>query len=256
MPPGIDADRNLLFSKGDVGIILQIMCVVESGGVVSFMQLRGDDVSAEMELNCGYMGTEMKKGSEKENESVTVHEDGGRKGTQGSLHGDICAEQESVRRRCWRGRWRRRCSAGAINKRSRCRGCFAPSSSSMHLLTTFFFSVHLAAAIIIPFRAFPSETVHLSKRSNVTGVPLQNGGNVIYGTNITLGGTSFNVVLDSGRCVYLYSLPVRVPTHIPLVPTYGLRAPFPILKTRERRSQYRTLSVMFKVRMSLTIQAV
>jgi hypothetical protein len=78
----------------------------------------------------------------------------------------------------------------------------------MHLLTTFLFSVRLAAAIIIPFRAFPSETVNLSKRSNVTGVPLQNGGNVIYGTNISLGGTSFNVVLDSGRCVYFYSLPV------------------------------------------------
>jgi len=126
----------------------------------------------------------------------------------------------------------------------------------MRLLATFFFSVHLAAATVIPIRAFPSETINLSKRSNVTGAPLKNGGNVIYGTNITLGGTSFNVVLDSGRCVYLCSLPVRVPTHILLVPTYGLLVPFPILKIRERRSQYRTLSVMFKVRMSLTIQAV
>jgi hypothetical protein len=72
------------------------------------------------------------------------------------------------------------------------------------LLAPLFFSVHLAAAITIPFRAFHSETGNLSKRSNITGVPITNGGNVIYGTNITLGGATFNVVLDSGRRVHLY----------------------------------------------------
>jgi hypothetical protein len=71
----------------------------------------------------------------------------------------------------------------------------------MRLLSPIFFFVHLAAATIIPFRAFPSDTVNLSKRSNLTGVPIKNGGNVIYGTNISLGGTNFNVVLDSGRHV-------------------------------------------------------
>lgn len=71
------------------------------------------------------------------------------------------------------------------------------------LLTPLFFSsVYLAAATTISFRAIRSDTTILAKRSNVTGVPLENGGNVIYGTTITLGGTSFNVVLDSGRRVY------------------------------------------------------
>ena len=76
------------------------------------------------------------------------------------------------------------------------------------LLAPLFFSVHLAAATIIPFRAIRSDTTNLSKRSNLTGVSIQNGGNVIYGTNITLGGTSFNVVLDSGRRVYLLFSPL------------------------------------------------
>ena len=87
MPPGIDADRKVLFSKGDVGKILQILGIVESGDVVSFTQVRGDGVSAEMETKCGYMVTKMKD-SEKEDESGMAHEEGGR---EGKLHGSICA---------------------------------------------------------------------------------------------------------------------------------------------------------------------
>ena len=77
------------------------------------------------------------------------------------------------------------------------------------LLFPLFLSVHLTAATIIPFHAIRSDTTNLSKRSNLTGVPIQNGGNVIYGTNITLGGTSFNVVLDTGRRVYFVFSPLR-----------------------------------------------
>ena len=86
MPPGIDADRKLLFSKGDVGKILQILGIVESGDVVSFTQLRGDGVSMEMETKCGYMVTKMKS-NEKEDEPGMAHEEGGR---VGRLHVGIC----------------------------------------------------------------------------------------------------------------------------------------------------------------------
>ncbi|KAH9989722.1 acid protease [Russula compacta] len=61
-----------------------------------------------------------------------------------------------------------------------------------------FLLFHRVAAITIPFRAILTESIHLSKRSNLTGVPVQNGGNVIYGTTITLGGNNFSVVLDTG----------------------------------------------------------
>jgi len=116
------------------------------------------------------------------------------------------------------------------------------------LLTPLFFSsVHLAAATTISFRAIRSDTTNLSKRSNVTGAPLENGGNVIYGTTITLGGTSFNVVLDSGRCVYFVFSPLRFLSQITLVPTSGLLVPFPTLKTLERRSPYRMPSEMLMV---------
>jgi len=115
------------------------------------------------------------------------------------------------------------------------------------LLSPLFFSVHLAAATIIPFRAIRTDTTNLSKRSNVTGVPIQNGGNVIYGANITLGGTSFNVVLDSGRCVYFVFSPLCVLSQITLVLTSGLLVPSLTLKTPERRSPYRMPSEMLKV---------
>ncbi|KAH9980160.1 acid protease [Lactifluus volemus] len=58
--------------------------------------------------------------------------------------------------------------------------------------------VHLTAALKIPFRGFRRDTVHLSKRNSLTGVPIENGGNVLYAANITLGGTGFLVVLDTG----------------------------------------------------------
>jgi hypothetical protein len=65
--------------------------------------------------------------------------------------------------------------------------------------------VHLTAALKIPFRGFRRDTVHLSKRNSLTGVPIENGGNVLYAANITLGGTGFLVVLDTGRHVYIHS---------------------------------------------------
>ena len=103
------------------------------------------------------------------------------------------------------------------------------------LLPLLFLLFHRVAAITIPFRAFLTESIHLSKRSNLTGVPVQNGGNVIYGTTITLGGNNFSVVLDTGRYVHLYPPPSLV-THTSLVPTSGLLAVFPTPKTRESRS--------------------
>jgi hypothetical protein len=82
---------------------------------------------------------------------------------------------------------------------------FPPSSMRQLGLIPSLAFIHLSAAVIIPFRGFPRDTVHLSKRNNLTGVPIENGGNVLYASNITLGGTSFSVVLDTGRHVFLYS---------------------------------------------------
>lgn len=61
---------------------------------------------------------------------------------------------------------------------------------------------HLALAITLPIRAFRLDSGHLSKRGNLTGIPIKNGGNVIYGSDINLGGNNFSVVLDTGRHVY------------------------------------------------------
>lgn len=70
-------------------------------------------------------------------------------------------------------------------------------------------SLHLALAITLPIRGFRSDdSSHLSKRSNLTGISIKNGGNIIYGADITLGGNNFSVVLDTGRHVYLRSLPL------------------------------------------------
>jgi hypothetical protein len=68
-------------------------------------------------------------------------------------------------------------------------------------------SLHLALAITLPIRGFRSDSSHLSKRSNLTGISIKNGGNVIYGADINLGGNNFSVVLDTGRHVYPRSLP-------------------------------------------------
>jgi len=67
-------------------------------------------------------------------------------------------------------------------------------------------SVHLALAITLPIRGFRSDSSRLSKRSNLTGISIKNGGNVIYGADINLGGNNFSVVLDTGRHVYLRSI--------------------------------------------------
>lgn len=63
-------------------------------------------------------------------------------------------------------------------------------------------SLHLAFAITFPVRGLRSGSSHLSKRNNITGISITNGGNVIYGANINLGGNNFSVVLDTGRHVY------------------------------------------------------
>ena len=68
-------------------------------------------------------------------------------------------------------------------------------------------SLHLALAITLPIRGFRSDYSHLSKRSNVTGISIKNGGNIIYGADISLGGNNFSVVLDTGRHVYPRSFP-------------------------------------------------
>ncbi len=67
-------------------------------------------------------------------------------------------------------------------------------------------SIHLALAITFPIRGFLSDSNHLSKRSNLTGISIKNGGNLIYGADINLGGNNFSVVLDTGRHVYPRSL--------------------------------------------------
>lgn len=69
------------------------------------------------------------------------------------------------------------------------------------LLVSPLFVSHLAVAVIIPFRGFPRTTdSHIfSKRNNLTGVAVENAKNTLYAANITLGGTPFSVVLDTGR---------------------------------------------------------
>lgn len=60
---------------------------------------------------------------------------------------------------------------------------------------------HLAAAVILPLRGHSrnTHTLNLSKRNNLTGIPVKNANDILYAVNITLGGTSFGVVLDTGR---------------------------------------------------------
>jgi hypothetical protein len=59
----------------------------------------------------------------------------------------------------------------------------------------------LVAAVTFPFRSLPRSihTQNLSKRNNLTGVSIKNAKDILYAINITLGGTSFGVVLDTGR---------------------------------------------------------
>jgi hypothetical protein len=97
-------------------------------------------------------------------------------------------------------------------------------------------SLHLALAITLPIRGFRSDSSHLSKRSNLTGISVKNGGNVIYGADINLGGNNFSVVLDTGRHVYPRSLPPFLTYPISAL-TSGWLVLFQTLTTRESRSQ-------------------
>jgi hypothetical protein len=112
-------------------------------------------------------------------------------------------------------------------------------------------SLHLATAIAIPFRGFLADTNHLSKRNNVTGLPIKNGGNVIYGASVNLGGNDFLVVLDTGRHVYRLYFPLCFLTHATLARTSGFPVAFPTRKTPESTSPWHMLSVMPKVRILL-----
>lgn len=87
--------------------------------------------------------------------------------------------------------------------------CFPPIPPSMRPLGLILplSSLHLALSITLPIRGFRSDSNHLSKRSNLTGISIKNGGNVIYGADINLGGNNFSVVLDTGRHVYPRSPP-------------------------------------------------
>jgi len=71
---------------------------------------------------------------------------------------------------------------------------------SLRLLISPLILSHLAAAVILPFRAVSRNTHNhsLSKRNNLTGVALENANNILYAVNITLGGASFTVALDTG----------------------------------------------------------
>ncbi len=96
-------------------------------------------------------------------------------------------------------------------------------------------SLHLALAITLPIRGFRSDS-HLSKRNNLTGISIKNGGNVIYGADIKLGGNDFSVVLDTGRYVYpRYLRPFLLTQYSAL--TSGYLVMFRTLRTRESRSQ-------------------
>src|SRR5712671_1607061 len=101
-----------------------------------------------------------------------------------------------------RGSW----WAGAVSKLigpTHCHLSFSLSSMPLLRLFPLLFLIHLTNAVIIPFRGFTTDNVnHLSKRNNLTGIPVKNQGNVIYGADITLGGNNFSVILDSGRHVY------------------------------------------------------
>lgn len=117
---------------------------------------------------------------------------------------------------------------------------FHPIPPMKHPLVLIFLplsSVYLALAINLPIRGFHSHSSHISKRGNLTGVSIQNGGNVIYGADITLGGNNFSVVLDSGRHVYPPISPFPFLLTQPPALTSGWLALFRTLRTRESRSQ-------------------
>jgi hypothetical protein len=105
----------------------------------------------------------------------------------------------------------------------------------VHLIPPLF-SIHLALAVSIPFRGYLSDSTHLSKRNNLTGISVTNGGNIIYGASINLGGNNFSVVLDTGRHVHPHIFHFLF-AHLVSAPTSGSPVVFPALKTREKESQ-------------------
>jgi hypothetical protein len=100
----------------------------------------------------------------------------------------------------------------------RCKAFYYYPHPAMRLLWLIFLplsSLHLAFAITFPVRGLRSGSSHLSKRNNITGISITNGGNVIYGADINLGGNNFSVVLDTGRHVYARFL-LPFPAHATL----------------------------------------
>lgn len=115
------------------------------------------------------------------------------------------------------------------------------------LLSPLFLS-HLVAAVTLSLRGYSRDTptLNLSKRNNLTGVSIKNANDILYGVNITLGGTSFGVVLDTGR--HGGSLiKTKFVTHILSVLISGCLALYLERKTLESQSTSRMLSAKPKV---------
>lgn len=63
-------------------------------------------------------------------------------------------------------------------------------------------AVHLKVRGELSSRNPVASSDSLSKRDHLSG--LTNGNNIDYYTNITLGSSSFKVLIDTGRSVYFY----------------------------------------------------
>jgi predicted aspartyl protease len=69
-------------------------------------------------------------------------------------------------------------------------------------LLTLSFACNLAVAVHFPVIGSSIQRRSLDKRADVLGsASLNNTNDVHYETNITLGGVSFTVLIDTGRCV-------------------------------------------------------
>lgn len=76
------------------------------------------------------------------------------------------------------------------------------SSASSRVLLALAVVGDLAQAVRLSIHGRREQDTGLRRRGNVVGSsPLNNTGDVSYYTNITLGGSPFTVLIDTGRCV-------------------------------------------------------
>lgn len=73
MPPSIDVNRELLFSESDISVIVYVLSVVETGNVVSFVEMGSCGLSIEGKVKCIYAESRIKKDREQGGKGQEQH---------------------------------------------------------------------------------------------------------------------------------------------------------------------------------------